>query len=110
MLELHNFEWEDERLVQVETQPHHITGVLASIRETLAMSDCDWDDIYSAYYECDEDETITFYESEVVDMGNPGIWTYVVYECEEGQETVVTDKDINIIAPALELQKLLTAG
>jgi hypothetical protein len=43
-------------------------------------------------------------------MGNPGIWTYVVYECEEGQETVVTDEDINIIDPALELQKLLTVG
>ena len=110
MLELHNFEWEGERLVQVETQPHHITGVLGSIRETLAMSDCDWDDILSAYYECEEDETITFYESEVVDMGNPGIWTYVVYECEEGEETVVTNADINIIDPALELQKLLAVG
>jgi hypothetical protein len=29
MLELHNFEWDGERLVQVETQPHHIAGVLA---------------------------------------------------------------------------------
>ena len=74
------------------------------------MSDCEWDDIYSAYYECEEDETITFYESEVVDMGNPGIWTYVVYECEEGKETVVTDEDINIIDPALELQKLFVVG
>ena len=110
VLELHNFEWDGERLVQVETQPHHIMGVLGSIRETLAMSDCEWDDILSSYYECEEDETITFYESEVVDMGNPGIWTYVVYECEEGQETVVTDADINIIDPALELQKLLAVA
>lgn len=31
-LELHNFEWEAERLVQRETEPDHIAGVLASIR------------------------------------------------------------------------------
>jgi hypothetical protein len=110
MLELHNFEWDGERLVQVETQPHHIAGVLASIRETLEMSDCNWDDILSSYYECKDDETITFYESEVVDAGNPGIWTYVVYECEEGQETVVMDEDINIIDPALKLQEILVVG
>ncbi|MBD2655510.1 MULTISPECIES: hypothetical protein [Synechocystis] len=110
MLSLHNFEWEEERLVQVETQPHHIAGVLASIQETMEMSDCHWEDILSSYYECEEDETVTFYESEVVDAGSPGIWTYVVYECAEGEETVVTDKDINIIDPALELQKLLIAS
>ncbi len=49
-LELHNFVWSEERLVQVETQPHHIAGVLAEVRDTLENSDCDWDDIYSAYY------------------------------------------------------------
>jgi DNA-binding winged helix-turn-helix (wHTH) protein len=38
-LELHNFVWEGERLVQVETQPHHITGILAEIRKTLENSD-----------------------------------------------------------------------
>jgi hypothetical protein len=47
MLKLHNFEWDGERLVQVETQSHHIAEVLASIQETLDMSDCDWDDILS---------------------------------------------------------------
>ncbi|BAY62809.1 hypothetical protein NIES22_28850 [Calothrix brevissima NIES-22] len=50
-LELHNFIWEGERLVQVETQPHHIAGVLAEIRRTLESSDCNLDDIYSAYKE-----------------------------------------------------------
>jgi len=45
-LELHNFIWEEERLVQVETQPHHIAGVLAEVRDTLENSDCDLDDIY----------------------------------------------------------------
>ena len=67
-LELHNFIWEEERLVQLETQPHHITGVLAELQSTLENSDCDWDDIYSAYYECEEDGTITFYEAESADQ------------------------------------------
>ncbi|MDB9425586.1 hypothetical protein PN437_11885 [Microcystis aeruginosa CS-564/01] len=48
-LELHNFIWEEERLVQVETQPHHIAGVLAVIQETMNDSDCEWEDVYSAY-------------------------------------------------------------
>ncbi|MEB3311105.1 MAG: hypothetical protein VKJ02_12805 [Snowella sp.] len=106
-LELHNFEWEEERLVQVETQPHHITGVLGSIQDILDNSDCEWDDIYSAYYECEDDGTITFYEAESAEAGNPGIWTYVVYDCEIGEETVVTDININTLEPALQLQQLL---
>lgn len=110
MLSLHNFTWEGERLVQLETQPHHIAGVLGSIQKAMEMSGCDWEDMLSAYYECEEDGTITFYESEVVGAGNPGIWTYVVYECAEGEETVVTSKDINIIDPALKLQKLLAVS
>lgn len=61
-IELHNFTWEKVRLVQVETQPHQIAGVLASIRDTLENSDCEWEDIYSASYDCEEDGTTTFYE------------------------------------------------
>ncbi|MEH2397133.1 hypothetical protein [Nostoc sp.] len=40
-LELHNFLLEGKRLVQVETQPHHIAGVLAKIRWVLENSNCD---------------------------------------------------------------------
>ena len=87
-LELHNFEWDEERLVQRETEPHHIAGVLAEIRLTLETSDCNWDDVYSAYYECEEDETITFYEAESAEAGKPGIWTYVVFSCPVGKEEV----------------------
>lgn len=105
-IELHNFSWEEERLVQVETQPHHIAGVLASIRDTLENSDCEWEDLYSAFYECEEDGTITFYEAEIAEAGNPGIWTYVVYECAAGEEEVVTNLDINTLDPVLELRKL----
>ena len=106
-LELHNFIWEEERLVQVETQPHHIAGVLAEVRDTLENSDCDLDDIYSAYYECEDDGTTTFYEAECAEAGSPGIWTYMVYDCAAGEEKVVTSVDINTVKPALQLQKLV---
>ena len=106
VLELHNFVWEEERLVQVETQSHHISGVLAEINETLEDSDCDWNDIYSAYYECKEDGTATFYEAESAEAGNPGIWTYMVYQCAAGEEKVMTDANIDTLKPVLELQKI----
>lgn len=105
-IELHNFVWEEERLVQVESQPHHIAGVLANIRETLEESDCEWDDIYSAYFENEDDGTYTFYEAESAEAGNPGIWTYVVYDCALGEEEVVTDIKINTLDPLLQLRLL----
>lgn len=105
-LELHNFIWEEERLVQVETQAHHLAGVLAEVRQTLEENELDWDELYSAYYECEEDGTTTFYEAESADGDSPGIWTYMVYDCAAGEEKVVTDADINTIEPALELRKL----
>jgi hypothetical protein len=105
-IELHNFVWEEERLVQVESQPHHIAGVLANIREVLEESDCEWDDIYSAYFEYEDDGTYTFYEAESAEAGNPGIWTYVVYDCAVGEEEVVTDIKINTLNPLLQLRLL----
>lgn len=107
-IELHNFEFEDERLVQVETQPHHIAGVLAEVNEILADNpEIDFSEIYSAYFECEEDGTITFYEAESAEAGNPGIWTYMVYDCEAGKEEVVTNTDINSLAPVIQLQNLV---
>ena len=106
-IELHNFIWKGVRLVQVETQPHHIAGVLAEIRNTLENSDCEWEDIYSASYECEEDGTTTFYEGESAEAGNPGIWTYVVYDCAQSEEEVVTNLDINTLDPALKLRQLV---
>ncbi len=105
-LELHNFIWEEERLVQVETQPHHLAGILAVIREMIEDNELDWDALYSAYYECEEDGTTTFYEAESAEAGSPGIWTYMVYDCAVGEETVITDININTLNPVLELQKL----
>lgn len=94
-LELHNFIWSEERLVQVETQPHHIAGVLAEVNQVMRENELDWGDVYSSYYECEADGTTTFYESETAEAGNPGIWTYMVYECAEGEEEVITNADFD---------------
>ena len=108
-LELHNFIWEEERLVQVEIQSHHIAGVLTEVRRVLEENDLNWDEVYSAYYECEEDGTTTFYEAESANAGSPGIWTYMVYDCAAGEEKVVTNVDIDTIKPALQLQKLVAS-
>jgi hypothetical protein len=108
-LELHNFIWEEERLVQVETQPHHIAGILAVVRQTLKENDLPWGALYSAYYDCEEDGTTTFYEAESADAGSPGIWTYMVYDCAGGEEKVVTNIDIDTTEPASKLHKLVVS-
>jgi hypothetical protein len=104
-LEIHNYTWSGERLVQVETQPNHINGILDVIQNLRRNSDLDWSDIYSAYYECKEDGTITFYEGESVEAGNPGVWTYVVYDCPEGREEVVRNPSIDVLAALLKVQQ-----
>lgn len=105
-IELHNFIWDEVRLVQVATQPHHLAGVLVEIQDTLNNSDCQWEDVYSASYECVEDGTVTFYEGESAEEGNPGIWTYMLYDCAAGEEEVVTNLSINTLKPVGQLQKL----
>lgn len=104
-LEIHNYRWSGERLVQVETQPNHIDGVLDYIQNVRRSSDLDWEDIYSAYYECEEDGTITFYEGESVEAGDPGVWIYVVYDCPEGEEEVVRNSSIDVLAALLKVQQ-----
>jgi hypothetical protein len=80
-LEIHNYIWSGERLVQIESQPSHIDGVLDVVQNMRRSSNftLEWEDIYSAYYECEEDGTITFFEGEGVEVANPGVWTYVVF-------------------------------
>lgn len=107
IIELHNFVWKEVRLVQVETQLHHIAGVLAEVRDTLENSNCEWQDIYSAYYECEEDGTVTFYKGESAEAGNPGIWTYMFYDCAAGEEEVVVNLNINTLDPVLRLRQLV---
>lgn len=104
-LELHNQILREQRLVQIETQANHINGVLDVIQGIRKNSDLDWEDILSAYYECEEDGTITFYEGESTQAANPGIWTYVFYGCAAGEEEVVKNPNIGTLNPLLELRQ-----
>ena len=79
------------------------------VRQILEENDLPWDALYSAYYDCEEDGTTTFYEAESADAGSTGIWTYMVYDCAAGEEKVVTNVDINTLEPALKLQKLVVS-
>ncbi|MEP0746065.1 hypothetical protein NC994_10120 [Trichocoleus sp. AS-A1] len=104
-LEIHNYIWSGVRLVQIETQSNHIDGVLDEIQGVRKSSALDWEDIYSANYECEEDGTITFYEGASAEAGNPGVWTYVVYDCPEGEEEVVRNSGIDVLAALLKVQE-----
>ena len=101
---IHNYTWSGERLVQIESQPIHIDGVLDCVQNVRRNSNLDWEDIYSAYYKCEEDGTITFYEGESAEAGNPGVWTYIVYDCPEGSEEVVPNPTIDILAALLKVK------
>lgn len=104
-IEIHNYVLYGQRLVQIESQPNHIDGVLDNIQDVRMSSNLDWEDIYSAYYSCEEDGTITFYEGESAEAGNPGIWTYVVYDCDEGGEDVVCNPSIDVLAGLLRVKR-----
>jgi DNA repair exonuclease SbcCD ATPase subunit len=106
-VELHNFIWEEVRLVQVKTLPRHIAGLVAEIRATLNHSNIQWEDIYSAYYECEEDGTVTFYEGESAEADNSGIWTYAVTDCALGEEEVVSNPEINPVTSSQQLRRLI---
>lgn len=109
-LEIHNYIWSRERLVQIESQPSHIDGVLDILQDVRRSSNLDWEDIYSAHYECEEDGTITFYEGESAEAGNPGVWTYVVYDCPEGSEEVVINPSIDVLAALLKVKRGIQEG
>jgi hypothetical protein len=109
-LEIHNYRLSGQRLVQIESQTSHIDGVLDRVQGTRRNSDLDWEDIYSTYYECEEDSTITFYEGESAEAGSPGIWTYVVCDCPEGSEEVVPNPRIDALAALLKVQRDIQEG
>ncbi len=110
-IRVHNFVSSFKRYIQVESQPHHITGVLRTLMKSISNRGCDFIDIMNAFYQCEEDGTITFYQANRPDVDNPGIWTYLVYECPEGQEKIFRDLEVNTsITPLYELlagQKLI---
>jgi hypothetical protein len=91
--------------VRIESQPSHVDGVLDEIQNARRSSNLDWEDIYSAYYKCEEDSTITFYEGEGAEAGNPGVWTYVVYDYPEASEEVVPNPTIDVLAALSKVKR-----
>ena len=100
---LHSFISSGKRYIQVETQTHHIAGIFLHImRSSPRKSFSTLENIKSAYFKCKEDATITFYQREIADETNPGIWTYLVYECSLMEEKVFRDLSIDTSANLLE--------
>lgn len=108
-IRLHSFVSSGKRYIQVESQPHHITGIFRTLmRFSKNMHHCTLTDAESAYFGCEEDGTMTFYQAGSSDVGDSGgIWTYLVYECPEGEEKVFPDSSIDTSANSL---KQLFAG
>jgi hypothetical protein len=94
-IQLHSFITSGKRYFQIESQPHHITGVYRKIVRMQDMRGYTFAGIDHAYFECEDDGTITFYKAQTPDGTEQGVWTYVVYECPEGEETVFPDAAIN---------------
>ncbi len=92
-IRLHSFISSAKRYIQVESQPHQIVGIFQKI--TRAKS-------YRSFvlasantcYKCEEDGTITFYQAGSSDSP-AGIWTYLIYECPDGEEKVFSDESID---------------
>ncbi|MCV3212339.1 hypothetical protein OGM63_02135 [Plectonema radiosum NIES-515] len=105
---LHGFISSGKRYIQVGTQIHHITGVFRKImRSSPRMRFYTLENVKNAYFKCKEDATITFYQGGIKNEANPGIWTYVVYECPESEEKVFHDLSIDT---STNLLKKLLAG
>jgi hypothetical protein len=109
---LHNFISVGKRYVQVESQPHHITGIFREITNTCE----NWHQnpllsVDRVYFQCEEEGTITYYQTTSTDKAGKGIWTYLVYECSENEEKVFRDSSIdtsiNLLQKLLAGQKLL---
>ncbi len=108
-IRLHGFMSSGKRYIQVENQPHHITGIFRTLTHfSKNMHPCTLKDAENAYFRYEEDGTITFYEAENSEVcDSVGIWTYLVYECPEGEEKVFLDPSIDTNVNSL---KQLFAG
>ncbi|AFY99905.1 hypothetical protein [Calothrix sp. PCC 6303] len=121
-IKLHNVTISCQRYIQLETQPYHVVGIWKKITKLIQSRKCDFDDIKSVYYECEEDGTITFYEvkgslvvslrglcdqGQIAETDCPGIWTYMLYSCPQGQEIAFRDESVN---NSIESLKEILAG
>jgi hypothetical protein len=104
-IRLHSFVITKKRYIQVETQPHHLTGVYKKIvLSSRNIPLWQFTDTESAYFESEDEGTITFYQAVSSNTKSAGIWTYMVYDCPEGEENVFTDSSFNTsIQPLKEL-------
>jgi hypothetical protein len=94
-IKLHSFVISEKRYIQVESEPLHITGILRKVGEWIKLRGCTFNEIDNDYYYCEEDGTVTFYQADKAGVEHPGIWTYMLYECPEGQEHVFRDSSID---------------
>jgi hypothetical protein len=93
-IKLHSFVSTRKRYIQVESQPHHLIGIFKKITRQQKEYAFNFTKEYKDYYECEEDGTVTFYQSQKSDTGSAGIWTYIAYECPEGEENIFPDPSI----------------
>jgi len=109
---LHGFLSSGKRYIQLESQPHYLTGIFRKImRSSKNNYCCKCNKVDSTYFECEEDGTVTFYVAQTLDTDNSGIWTYLVYDCPYGQEKIFSDSsintNINILEQLFSRQKLI---
>ncbi len=105
---LHGFSSSGKRYIQVDSQTHHITGIFRKIMRSSPSKHLPmYENVKSAYFECKEDGTITFYQAAMPDEANQGIWTYLVYECSQIEEKVFRDLSLDT---STNLLKELLAG
>ncbi|OUL34902.1 hypothetical protein [Nostoc sp. 106C] len=102
-IRLHGFLSSPKRFIQIESQPHHITAIFKRILHFQCLHRCEFADVHNAYYECEADGTITFYQAKKDEACEPGIWTYLVYECLEGKEIIFRDAFSNKNTNSLQL-------
>lgn len=89
-IRLHSFISTGKRYVQVETQPYHITGLFQKISRAYDIGK-EFANASTWCYECEEEGTISFYQASSSNSDTSGIWTYLIYDCPEGQEEVFRD-------------------
>ena len=90
-IRLHGFLSSPKRYIQIESQPHHIIGIFQRILNFQRLHNCEFADVHNAYYEIEAEGTITFYQAKKDETGVSGIWTYLVFECLEGEEKILRD-------------------
>jgi hypothetical protein len=94
-IRLHSFISSGKRYIQVENQPHHITGIFKKLVYFGRRHNSKFENVKSVCFECKDDGTVTFYQAAIANVPESGIWTYLVYECPEGQEQVFLDASID---------------